>query len=123
MAELRRHVAEQRGDHDGVLAVDGSGFPKKGTESCGVARQWCGRLGKVDNCQVGVFLTYVTAKGYAPLDRRLYLPREWAEDWERREKCHVPEEVCFQEGWRIALDLLDRSAPTMPFAWVVGDDE
>jgi SRSO17 transposase len=123
MGELRRHVAEQRGDPDGVLAVDGSGFPKKGTESCGVARQWCGRLGKVDNCQVGVFLTYVTARGYAPIDRRLYLPREWAEDWERREKCHVPEEVCFQEGWRIALDLLDRSAPTLPFAWVVGDDE
>jgi len=123
MAELRRHVAEKRGDADGVLAVDGSGFPKKGVESCGVARQWCGRLGKVDNCQVGVFLTYVTAQGYAPLDRRLYLPQDWAEDPQRREKCHVPEEVRFQEGWRIALDLIDRSAAAVPFAWIVGDDE
>jgi len=123
MAELRRHIAEQRGDPDGVLAIDGSGFPKKGVESCGVARQWCGRLGKVDNCQVGVFLAYVTARGYAPVDRRLYLPRDWAEDPQRREKCHVPEEVCFQEGWRIGLDLIDRSAADLPFAWVVGDDE
>jgi SRSO17 transposase len=56
MTELRGHVAEARGDADAVLVLDGSGFPKKGTESCGVARQWCGRLGKVDNCQVGVYL-------------------------------------------------------------------
>jgi SRSO17 transposase len=63
MAELRRHVAEELGDPDAVLIVDGSGFPKKGTASCGVARQWCGRLGKVDNCQVGVFLSYAAAGG------------------------------------------------------------
>jgi len=123
MAELRRHVAQARGHEEGVAVVDGSGFAKKGTESCGVARQWCGRLGKVDNCQVGVFLAYVSERGFAPLDRRLYLPREWAEDDERREKCHVPKEVKFQEGWRIALDLLDRSRQDVPFAWVAGDDE
>ena len=123
MGELRRHVGEELADPDGVVIVDPSGFPKKGAESCGVDRQWCGRLGKVDNCQVGVFLAYATTAGYAPLDRRLYLPREWADDEDRREKCHVPEEVEFQEIWRIALDLLDRSLPGLPHGWIVGDDE
>jgi SRSO17 transposase len=123
MAELRRHVAEERGDRDAVLVLDPSGFAKTGGASCGVARQWCGRPGKVENCQVGVFLTYATARGYAPLDRRLYLPREWAEDAGRREETHVPEAVTFQESWRIGLDLLDRSGPDVPFGWVAGDDE
>ena len=123
MAELRQHVAQARGPEEGVAVVDGSGFAKKGTESCGVARQWCGRLGKVDNCQVGVFLAYVTEGGMAPLDRRLYLPREWAQDNKRRKKCHVPKEVKFQEGWRIALELLDRSRQDVSFAWVAADDE
>ena len=123
MSELRRHVAQERGHEDGVAVVDGSGFPKSGDKSCGVARMWCGRLGKVDNCQVGIFLAYVSERGVAPLDRRLYLPRDWAEDPERREECHVPEEVQFQESWRIALDLVDRSRQDVPFAWVAGDDE
>jgi SRSO17 transposase len=124
MAELRRHVAEVCGDAaDAVGVIDGSGFPKKGTESCGVARQWCGRLGKVDNCQQGVFLAYVHEGGFAPLDRRLYLPRDWAADRKRRKKCHVPKEVEFKESWRIALDLLDRSLPEVPFQWVAADDE
>ena len=111
------------GRPDGVLVLDPSAFPKKGTESCGVARQWCGRLGKVDNCQVGVFLAYAAPGGYAPLDRRLYLPEDWADDPARREKCHVPEEVDFQEKWRIALDLLERSLPGLPHGWIAGDDE
>ncbi len=85
MAELRCHVAQERADPDAVLVLDPSAFPKSGTDSCGVARQWCGRLGKVENCQVGVFLAYVAAHGYAPLDRQLYLPREWAADDQRRE--------------------------------------
>lgn len=123
MAELRRHVGETLADPDGVLVLDPSGFPKKGGASCGVARQWCGRLGKVDNCQVGVFLAYVTAQGYAPLDRQLYLPEEWAKDAQRREATHVPEAVRFQERWRIGLDLLDRSGPDVPFGWVAADDE
>jgi SRSO17 transposase len=123
MAELRRHVAETCADPDAVLVLDPSAFPKSGTDSCGVARQWCGRLGKVENCQVGVFLTYVTARGYAPLDRQLYLPQEWAEDPQRREATHVPEEVRFQESWRIGLKLLERSGGDVPFGWVAGDDE
>jgi SRSO17 transposase len=123
LAELRRQVAEERGDPEGVLVLDASGFAKSGTASCGVARQWCGRLGKVENCQVGVFLTYATARGYAPLDRRLYLPREWAEDEQRRAETHVPPDLTFQESWRIALALLDRSGPDVPFGWVAADDE
>jgi SRSO17 transposase len=123
MAELRQHVTEKIGAADGVLVLDPSGFPKKGTESCGVSRQWCGRLGKVENCQVGVFLAYVTARGYAPLDRQLYLPEDWALDKERRKNCHVPTEVTFRESWRIGLDLIDRSGADVPFAWVAGDDE
>jgi SRSO17 transposase len=123
MAELRRHVTEVLADPDAVLVLDPSGFPKSGSDSCGVARQWCGRLGKVENCQVGVFLSYVTARGYAPLDRRLYLPQEWAADPQRRQAAHVPQEVVFQESWRIGLDLIDRSAVDLPFGWIAGDDE
>jgi SRSO17 transposase len=123
MAELRAHVREELADTAGVVVIDPSAFPKKGTESCGVTRQWCGRLGKVDNCQVGVFLAYAASGGYAPLDRRLYLPEEWANDEARREKCHVPADVEFGEKWQIALDLLDRSLPGLPHGWIVGDDE
>jgi SRSO17 transposase len=123
MAEVRLHVREELAEPEGVVVIDPSGFPKKGTESCGVDRQWCGRLGKVDNCQIGVFLAYAAKAGYAPLDRRLYLPEEWANDEARREKCHVPPEIKFQETWRIALDLLDRSLPGLPHGWIVGDDE
>jgi len=123
MGELRQHVREELAEPDGVVVIDPSAFPKKGTESCGVARQWCGRLGKVDNCQVGVFLAYAAQAGYAPLDRRLYLPKDWADDAARREKCHVPPDVKFQEKWQIALDLLDRSLPGLAHGWITGDDE
>ena len=123
MTELRSHVREDLAEPDGVVVIDPSAFPKKGTESCGVGRQWCGRLGKVDNCQVGVFLAYAATAGYAPLDRRLYLPKDWADDEARREKCHVPPEIEFQEKWQIVLDLLDRSLADLPHGWIVGDDE
>jgi len=123
MAELRAHVGEELAEPDGVVVIDGSAFPKKGTESCGVGRQWCGRLGKVDNCQVGVFLAYAVGGGYAPLDRRLYLPEGWAGDEARRAKCHVPPEVAFREEWQIALELLDRSLPGLAHGWITGDDE
>jgi SRSO17 transposase len=123
MAELRKHVAETLGDRRAVLVIDPSAFPKKGTESCGVQRQWCGRLGKIDNCQIGVFLAYAAPGGHAPLDRRLYLPAEWATDRVRRRKCHVPKQVVYQETWRIALDLLDRSRHQLPHGWVAADEE
>jgi SRSO17 transposase len=123
MAELRRDVSETLGDEQAILVLDPSGFPKSGTESCGVARQWCGRLGKQDNCQLGVFLIYAAPGGYAPLDRRLYLPREWADDPDRCAKAHVPAGIGFQESWRIAVDLLERCRKDLPHAWVTGDDE
>src|SRR5437763_4659278 len=95
LAELRRQVATALGDPEAVLVLDGSGFPKKGAASCGVARQWCGRLGKVDNCQLGVFLAYVAPRGTTLVDRRLYLPRDWAEDRKRRRQAQIPKAVRF----------------------------
>src|SRR3954454_19091390 len=123
MAELRGHVAEELGDDQAVLILDASTFPKSGADSCGVGRQWCGRLGKQENCQRGIFLAYAAAAGYAPLDRRLYLPEDWADDPARREKCHVPGDVEFRQGWRIAAELIERSGPGLPHGWVTGDDE
>jgi len=123
MAELRRHVVEELADGDGVIVIDPTAFPKRGTHSCGVARQWCGRLGKKENCQLGVLLAYTSARGHAPLDRRLYLPRDWADDPDRRRECHVPEDVTYRKTWEIALDLLRRTAPSLPHRWVVADDE
>ena len=123
MTELRQHVAQMWSDPDAVLVLDPSAFVKSGADSCGVARQWCGRLGKVENCQVGVFLAYVTAAGQTLVDRQLYLPQEWAEHNARRRQTHVPAAVSFQERWRIGLALLDRSRVELPAGWVAGDDE
>src|SRR5215207_4059236 len=120
MAELRRHVARELADPDAVLALGPSAFPKSGADSCGVARQWCGRLGKVDNCQAGAFLAYASAAGMALVDRRLYLPKRWAEDAQRRRQAHVPQGVRFQESWRVGLDLIDRAGAALPFGWVAG---
>ena len=80
MAELRRHVAEELGDARAVLVIDATTFPKTGADSCGVGRQWCGRLGKGENGQRGLFLAYAARGGDAPLDRRLSLPKDWAAD-------------------------------------------
>ncbi len=121
--ELHDHVAEELNDDEGVFILDPSTFPKKGEASCGVARQWCGRLGKIDNCQAGVFVAYAAPRGFALVDTRLYLPKGWAEDATRREQTFVPKEVVFQEKWRIALDLLDGVRQRLRGRWVVGDDE
>src|SRR3954463_15000586 len=123
MAELRRHVREVLADPQAVLILDPSGFPKSGSESCGVARQWCGRLGKPDNCQLGVFLAYAAPGGSAPLDRQLYLPEDWASDPVRREKCHAPESGPFKESGRLPVALPERSRKGLPHAWAAGDDE
>jgi SRSO17 transposase len=123
VGELRRHVRAELGDPAAVFVLDPSGFPKKGEASCGVARQWCGRLGKIDNCQVGVFLAYAAPRGCALLEGRLYLPQEWAASAARRTQTHVPADVTFQEKWRIGLELLDRARAALPGSWVVGDDE
>ena len=122
-AEMHRHVVEEIGSPDAALVIDGSAFSKKGEESVGVARQWCGRLGKVDNCQIGVFVAYSAPRGFTLLDAELYLPKEWAGDRARRKKAHVPKKVKFQTSWELADDLLQRVGPRVPHAWVVGDDE
>ena len=123
MGKLGRDVVAAMGDPAGVLVLDPSAFPKKGTDSCGVARQWCGRLGKKENCQVGVFLAYATDRGQAPLDRRLYLPKDWAADRARRAKCHVPGAVRFKERWRMGLTMIDAHRRQVPHRWTVADDE
>ena len=123
LGELRRHVKDELADADGVLVIDPSAFPKKGTESCGVARQWCGRLGKVDNCQAGVFLAYVAPRGKTLIDCQLYLPEDRADDRKHRAKTYVPEEIVFQEKWRIGLDMVLSTGREIPHGWVVGDDE
>jgi len=122
MAELRRHVSDAWADDDAVFIFDGSAFVKKGHASCGVARQWCGRLGKVDNCQIGIFLAYSCRYGHVGLDRRLFLPKEWADDPLRRAACHVPADIVYQEHWQIALELLQRCRD-VPHAWVTADSE
>jgi SRSO17 transposase len=122
-AELARQVGQELGEAGGVLVLDPSAFPKKGPESVGVQRQWCGRLGKIDNCQVGVYLAYVGGAEHALVDVRLYLPREWARDRKRRRKAGVPQEVRFRTRHELALEMLDQRGPLLPHAWVAGDDE
>ena len=122
LAELRRHVRAEWGDRRAVLVVDPSSFPKKGVGSCGVERQWCGRLGKIDNCQVGTFLFYACRRGHAPLDHQLWMPKGWVDDAGRRKKTHVPKGVAYQERWEVALEMIDR-AKEIPHAWVAADAE
>lgn len=123
LTELRRHVREELADEEATFVLDGSGFPKQGEASCGVSRQWCGCRGKVDNCQVGVFVAYVAPRGTALVAAQLYLPKEWAADRQRRQATFVPKEVVFREKWQIGLDLLDQVRPEVSGGWVAGDDE
>lgn len=123
MGELRAHVAEELGDPDAVFVIDGSAFHKQGPESCGVKRQWCGRLGKVDNCQVGVFMGYASPKGHTLVSHQLYLPEEWASDRARRKKCHVPKDVEFKTAWEIGVAMVETHGPQLPHSWVAADDE
>jgi len=121
--ELARQVGETLGEPDGVLVFDPSGFKKSGNDSVGVDRQWLGRLGKVDNGQVGVYLGYVSRKEHALVDQRLYLPQSWAGDAERRAKCGVPREVRFRTRQQLALEMLGQRGAQLPHAWIAGDEE
>jgi SRSO17 transposase len=123
LRELARQVGTELGEADGVIVFDPSAHPKKGSESVGVQRQWCGRLGKIDNCQVGVYLGYVSRLEQALVDMRLYLPQSWASDKKRRKKAGVPKEVRFQTRHELALAMLDENGPSLPHRWVTGDDE
>lgn len=119
---LRSYVCERLGEENGILVVDETGFLKQGKHSVGVQRQYSGTAGRVENCQIGVFLTYASQKGHCMIDRALYLPREWTDDPERCRKVGVPEETTFQTKPEQALAML-RSAhkADVPFAWVTGD--
>jgi len=123
LVQLATQVGRDLGRPDGVIVFDPSGFAKKGTESVGVQRQWCGRLGKIENCQVGVYMAYVSAEEHALVNTRLYLPREWAKDKARRLKCHVPREVKFKTRHELCLDMLDEVGHLLPHGWIAGDDE
>jgi SRSO17 transposase len=116
-------VAERLGEPDGIIAFDPSSFPKRGTHSVGVKRQWCGHRGKVDNCQVGVFMGYVSRHDHALLDFRLSLPREWTRDEQRRHACHVPPDVRYQTRQEQCVEMLDAWGAQVPHGWVTGDDE
>ena len=116
-------VADRLGQSDGIIAFDPSSFPKRGTHSVGVKRQWCGHRGKVDNCQVGVFMGYVSGPEHALLDFRLALPEEWARDEQRRQTCHVPPEVRYHTRHAQCLEMLDAWGEQVPHGWVTGDEE
>ena len=122
--ELASQVARELGEPDGVLVFDPSAFAKKGKHSVGVARQWCGRLGKKENCQVGVFLGYVSRKEHALVDMRLYLPVEWTKARRRCKAAGVPrEEMHLRTRHELALEMLDSKGQVLPHAWIAGDDE
>lgn len=119
---MRTYVTENIGEEDGIEVLDETGFLKQGTKSCGVARQYSGTAGRVENCQIGVFLTYASSKGHCPIDRRLYLPQVWAQDSQRRKEAGVPEEVEFRTKPQLALRMIKESTEAgVPFRWVTGD--
>ena len=121
--DLAGYVVEHLAGADGVLVVDETGFLKKGNKSAGVQRQYSGTAGRVENCQIGVFLAYTSAKGRTLLDRELYLPQVWAGDAERRREAGVPEDAGFQTKPRLAQRMLERALESgVPFGWVAGDE-
>jgi SRSO17 transposase len=121
--DLRSYVVEHLGEPEGVLVIDETGFLKKGTKSVGVKRQYSGTAGRVENCQVGVFLAYASGRGHAFLDRELYLPAEWAQDQARRTEAGVPPQVGFATKSQLARGMLERAvAAAVPAAWVTGDE-
>jgi SRSO17 transposase len=123
VSRLVQQVATELREPDGVLVLDPSAFAKQGTESVGVARQWNGRLGKIDNSQVGVYLGYVSRREQALVDMRLYLPKQWIKDRARRKKCHVPPKLKFTTKLELGRQMVQEHGPALPHAWVVGDDE
>jgi SRSO17 transposase len=120
--ELRRYLIRHVGDPAAVVVIDETGFLKKGRQSAGVARQYSGTAGRIENCQIGVFLAYASHLGHALLDRELYLPREWTEDPARCQQAGIPEERRFATKPQLARHMLARAfAAGVPAAWVTGD--
>ena len=122
LEELRAHVTEALGDEQATINIDETGFPKKGKKSVGVKRQYSGTLGRVDNCQIGVFANYCSKHGHTFLDRKLYLPEEWVRDFARRDEAGVPENIVFRTKPELGLETLRRAVEQqVPFQWVGGD--
>src|SRR6516164_10805235 len=120
--DLRAYVVADLGDEQAVLVLDETGFLKKGDKSCGVQRQYSGTAGRIENCQIGVFLSYASRHGQALIDRALYLPHSWAADRLRRLGAGVPETVVFMTKPKLGAAMLERAfAAGVPCAWVVGD--
>lgn len=122
--QLQAYVGQFLNSSEGVFVLDETGFPKKGKKSVGVARQYCGTLGKVANCQLGVFVAYVSEQGHALVDKRLYLPREWTDDPDRRRAAGVPETVGYQSIAELGLSMLHqaRTAGHLMGRWVTADE-
>ncbi len=120
--ELRAYVLEQLGTQQAIVAIDETSFPKAGRQAAGVGTQYCGTTGHVQNCQVGVFLSYITARGHSLIDRELYLPEQWAQDPERRQEAGIPQTVRFQTKPALARAMLQRLCDAqIPIGWFVGD--
>ncbi len=119
---VRDYVVEHLADDDAVLVIDETGFLKQGKGSCGVARQYTGSAGKITNCQIGVFASYVSRHGHAFIDRALYLPKAWTDDPARLRAAYVPSDVGFATKPRLAAKMIGRAiATSVPFRWVAGD--
>src|SRR3954454_1940709 len=120
--DLQAYVVQHLGDPDGVAILDETGFLKKGTKSAGVQRQYSGTAGRIENCQIGVFLGYASRRGQALIDRALYLPAVWATDEDRRREAHIPTEIAFATKPKLGLAMLERARQAgIPFAWITGD--
>src|SRR5262245_50478823 len=121
--DLGDYVVKHLGDEGGVLVIDETGFLKKGTKSAGVQRQYSGTAGRVENCQIGVFLAYATREGRTFLDRELYLPQSWADDQDRRAEAGIPPEVKFATKPALGRRMIERAQQAgVPFQWVTGDE-
>ena len=123
LEELARQVGAELGENDGVIVFDPSAHKKCGNDSVGVQRQWLGRLGKVDNGQVAIYMGYASRKEHGLVDTRLYLPKQWAKDKARRNKCGVPKQIRYHTRHELALDMLKNNGKYLSHGWIAGDDE
>lgn len=123
LEELAKQIGAELGEANGVIVFDPSAHKKCGNDSVGVQRQWLGRLGKVDNGQVAIYMGYASGKEHALVDTRLYLPKPWAKDKARRNTCGVPKQIRYHTRHELALDMLQNNGQYLPHSWIAGDDE